>query len=321
MNNTDFRYTGVECPVCNENFKPDDDIVVCPLCGTPHHRECYRKNGECVHNEKHSEGYRWVHTPTILPHSPENAENPVSPSKPFVTQSETHNSRDAASTIFWGNQQNPFDAYPKELTEGVSTEEAAEFVQMNAFKYLQNFFYQKSGKRTFNWAAFLFAPYWFFYRKMNKIGIIFMAVMLGISVLLSIPNATSEFMKDLNEWSYKYSNATDIDTEEEQKAYVEGYMTDLEKLFSENTFGAAIVVSNSVISLIIHLVAGFMANKWYYNHTVSKIRQIKAESDEPELRKVNFYKEGGMSMARAFLAVMANSVAVMAINMLFSMFK
>lgn len=321
MNNTDFRYTGEACPVCNENFKPEDDIVVCPLCGTPHHRECYKQNGECAHNEKHSEGYRWVKTPVTPPPSPENKENPVPPFNPYTAQGETHNSRDAASTIFWGAQQNPFDAYPKELAEGVATEEAAEFVQMNAFKYLQNFFYQKSGKRTFNWAAFLFAPYWFFYRKMNKIGIIFMAVMLGISVLLSIPSATTNFMNDMYDWSEKYSDTSNIDTEEEQAAYIESYMADFEKIFTENTLGAALVVADSVISLLIHLIAGFMANKWYYNHTISKIRQIKAETTEPELRKLNFYKEGGMSMTRAFLAVMANNVAIMALNMLFSMFK
>lgn len=321
MNNTDFRYTGECCPVCNENFRAEDDIVVCPLCGTPHHRECYKKNGECAHNEKHSEGYRWVHKPVAPPPSPENTENPVPPFNPYANQGETHNSRDAASTIFWGTQQNPFDAYPKELAEGVTTEEAAEFVQMNAFKYLQNFFYQKSGKKTFNWAAFLFAPYWFFYRKMNKIGIIFMAVMLGISTLLSIPNASTDFINDMYEWSAKYSDTSDIDTEEEQAAYMENYMADLEKLYSENSLGVAIVAADSVISLVIHLIAGFMANKWYYNHTVTKIRQIKAETTEPEIRKINFYKEGGMSMSRAFLAVMANNVAIMALNMLFSMFK
>lgn len=319
MNNTDFRYTGEACPVCNENFKSEDDIVVCPLCGTPHHRDCYKQNGECAHSEKHNEGYRWAHAPTAP--SSENNENPVPPFNPYTTQGETHNSRDAASTVFWGAQQNPFDAYPKELEEGIATEEVAEFVQMNAFKYLQNFFYQKSGKKTFNWAAFFFAPYWFFYRKMTKIGIIFMAVMLGISVLLSIPSATTEFMNDMYEWSAKYSDTSEIDTEEEQAAYIESYMADMEKLFTENALGAAIVVADSVISLVLHLIAGFMANKWYYNHTASTIRKIKAEATEPEIRKLRYYKDGGMSMGAAFLAILANNIVVMAVDMLFTILK
>ncbi len=50
-------YIGYECPACSRNFHADDDIVVCPECGTPHHRECYEKLGECFNKSKHSQGY------------------------------------------------------------------------------------------------------------------------------------------------------------------------------------------------------------------------------------------------------------------------
>ena len=63
-----FRYEKQPCPVCNENFQPNDDIVVCPVCGSPHHRECYKKNGECGNFEKHNDGFRWT---------PEKAEEPT----------------------------------------------------------------------------------------------------------------------------------------------------------------------------------------------------------------------------------------------------
>ena len=36
-----------KCPVCNKQFKESDDIVVCPDCGAPHHRECWEKEGKC----------------------------------------------------------------------------------------------------------------------------------------------------------------------------------------------------------------------------------------------------------------------------------
>ena len=313
MNNTDFRYTGDLCPVCNENFKPEDDIVVCPLCGTPHHRECYKKNGECAHNEKHSDGYRWEPSASTPPPATENAENPVPPFTPYNEQGEAHNSRDAASTVFWANQQNPFDAYPKELCEGVATEEAAEFVQMNAFKYLQNFFYQKSDKKTFNWAAFFFAPYWFFYRKLYKLGVIFLAIMLAMSVAFSLPPSVQKFVADSNEWYEKYGDVSSL-TEEEMKTAV----AEQKEIYMSNPAGVVITAAEGVLSLAIQLFIGFKANKWYYNHTVSKIKQIKTEFAEPEIRKLNFYKQGGMSMGHAFLAVLANNVIVMAINMLFT---
>lgn len=313
MNNTDFRYTGNLCPICNEHFKAEDDIVVCPLCGTPHHRECYKKNGECAHSEKHSDGYRWESSSTTPPPAPENAETSVPPFMSGNAQSETHNSRDAASTVFWANQQNPFDAYPKELCEGVLTEEAAEFVQMNAFKYLQNFFYQKSGKRTFNWAAFFFAPYWFFYRKLYKLGVIFLAVMLAMSVLFSLPPSVQKFVADSNKWYEEYGDVEDLTEEEMIKA-----VNQQKDIYLSNPVGVAITVAEGVLSLAIQLFIGFKANKWYYDHTVSKIKQIKAEHSEPELRKLHIYKEGGMSMGKAFLAVLANNIIVMAINMLFT---
>lgn len=34
-------YRGQHCPICGKEFCDGDDIVVCPECGTPYHRECY----------------------------------------------------------------------------------------------------------------------------------------------------------------------------------------------------------------------------------------------------------------------------------------
>ncbi len=313
MSNTDFRYTGSLCPVCNENFKSEDDIVVCPLCGTPHHRKCYKENGECANSEKHSEGYRWASDAVSPPPVPENTENPVFTSNPYSAQGETNDSRGAASTVFWANQQNPFDAYPKELCEGVATEEAAEFVQMNAFKYLQNFFYQKSGKRTFNWAAFIFAPYWFFYRKLYKLGAIFLALILLISVGFSLIPSVQQFNNEVYEWQNQYSNVSSL-TEEEAEAAV----TEAQALYKNNTSGIILTLVANGLSIGIQIFIGFKANKWYYEHTVAKIRQIKAENADAQIRKLNFYKQGGMSMGYAFLAVLANNTIVMAVNMLFT---
>ena len=50
-------YIGTNCPVCEEAFKQGDDIVVCPECGTPHHRHCYESVNHCVFQDKHREGF------------------------------------------------------------------------------------------------------------------------------------------------------------------------------------------------------------------------------------------------------------------------
>lgn len=52
-------YTGIKCPVCEIPFKADDDIVVCPECGAPYHRECYNSKGECIFHDLHEKDEDW----------------------------------------------------------------------------------------------------------------------------------------------------------------------------------------------------------------------------------------------------------------------
>lgn len=64
-------YTGVKCPVCEKAFQSDDDIVVCPVCGAPYHRECYQKESNCIFGELHAEGKEWQ--PPAPPKAPDPA--------------------------------------------------------------------------------------------------------------------------------------------------------------------------------------------------------------------------------------------------------
>ena len=52
-------YTGEKCPVCGKNFVEGDDIVVCPVCGTPHHRDCYNLHNACANEGLHAENFEW----------------------------------------------------------------------------------------------------------------------------------------------------------------------------------------------------------------------------------------------------------------------
>lgn len=53
------RFTHKLCPVCRAPFGENDDIVVCPECGTPHHRACWAKSGSCGVGQYHAEGFVW----------------------------------------------------------------------------------------------------------------------------------------------------------------------------------------------------------------------------------------------------------------------
>ena len=54
-----YDLTSAVCPVCGKQLSKDDDIVVCPECGTPHHRSCWFANGGCFNEQKHAEGFIW----------------------------------------------------------------------------------------------------------------------------------------------------------------------------------------------------------------------------------------------------------------------
>lgn len=52
-----MEFTQYKCPVCKKQFESDDDIVVCPECGAPHHRDCYEQKGSCFFEDKHSKDF------------------------------------------------------------------------------------------------------------------------------------------------------------------------------------------------------------------------------------------------------------------------
>lgn len=51
-----FRYEGARCAVCGEKLNDGEDIVVCPECGAPQHRDCWKKNGKCGSSDMHGQG-------------------------------------------------------------------------------------------------------------------------------------------------------------------------------------------------------------------------------------------------------------------------
>lgn len=59
------KYSGEKCPVCEELFDDGQDIVVCPDCGTPYHRDCWEQNGECINTSLHESGEFWQPAPKV----------------------------------------------------------------------------------------------------------------------------------------------------------------------------------------------------------------------------------------------------------------
>lgn len=57
------RYIGQPCTSCRSVFREGDDIVVCPECGSPYHKECYKNEGKCINTILHETGESWQPSP------------------------------------------------------------------------------------------------------------------------------------------------------------------------------------------------------------------------------------------------------------------
>ncbi len=43
-----YNYIGKTCPYCQFPLKADSEVVKCPACKVPHHKECWQENGGCT---------------------------------------------------------------------------------------------------------------------------------------------------------------------------------------------------------------------------------------------------------------------------------
>ena len=185
-----INFVGCTCDVCNEKFTSESDIVVCPECGTPHHRHCYKEIGHCVHEAEHSEGFEWK-GPEKEFHYNDNT----------CPRCQTANPKDAAFCENCGLALNPQQSksshaegnmppviedirqhhqktnvvppvLPKALEgeiDGVSYKDIAIYVGQSAPYYVYHFKNLKANIkhfRPFCWSACFFDGLYYLYRKM-----------------------------------------------------------------------------------------------------------------------------------------------------------
>lgn len=216
-----MNYTGSVCPICGKNFEPADDIVVCPVCGTPHHRECWKENGRCINEERHNEGFIWQ-TPNT------NSAEPVAdkrtkicpvcgekndPVEPVCTRcgERLKANRQTIHDIFppftpdsadYRSEPNPNNFSPYQnvyaadartvygenaVIDDIPATESAEYVQKNSTKYIGKFLemQEKKTKLSWSWSAFFGSAFWCFYRKMVGVGLAVMAIFFSATLISS----------------------------------------------------------------------------------------------------------------------------------------
>lgn len=315
MANNDFRFTNEKCLVCNKTFEENDDIVVCPHCGTPHHRECYKENTKCANHEKHSEDFRWE--PVFVPF--EEVKKPKE-DQVQIPLSQSLNLDDLPPDISIEQIQDAlFTTFPKELEDGVKTEDVAVFVRHESPRYIKKFQKVRDGKLSWNWAAFFFAPYWFFFRKLHKLGVVFLAVFILLSSLSFLPPAI-RFSETLYDFEVQVEELTeDMESDKEYETAVMDLYESVYNEINENKSGLIIYTVQSLANFAISVFVGLNADKWYYKHTLSQVKKVSAEN-ETEKRKEKLFLTGGVAYGAAFLAILFEKAVFFALEMLVTTF-
>ena len=365
-----MRYTGNLCDGCHEPLLDNEDIVVCPECGTPQHRQCYDKNNQCVNAHLHSEGFSWQGTvsektaaaSSTLVNEDNNGQDIVCPNckqtnppgtdvcrhcgmkftmfginvveslheqenpdyrprrkdnnlpeypAPFtVGEGEvfgnvpTDESKpeepiiyketiDLESPEFFNDDSNIFKGpYPADdYTASIKTNTIGSFVRNNAQTYISKFkAADAKGRNSFNWAAFFFTPYWFFYRKLYKPGIIMMTIQFCVSLIAS-PSLEKAFS------IYDKLVTADMTT-----------MTDeaFNMIFTELQATMTPVWIVTGITFVLKLISGFIANSLYKSYI---IKNVNYAMTLPTVRAkiAHFAKYGGTSIIAVLVAYLAGT--------------
>ena len=197
-----MRYENHICPACAEKFNETDDVVVCPVCGTPQHRRCWTQGGGCVNAALHGEGYVWGEQngapaaakaedrfcPVCGARNAPNALACGECGNPFVEPAFTDADEAAIPADVVAFFMRGVNEPPDATLDGIPLLDAAMYIRVRARKYIPKFMRaEKTGRVAgWNWGAFLFAPFWFFYRKIYKMGAAFLSLMLILLMLMSL---------------------------------------------------------------------------------------------------------------------------------------
>ncbi|MCL2507863.1 MAG: DUF2628 domain-containing protein [Oscillospiraceae bacterium] len=313
-----MRYENDICMSCSNKFDQDDDVVVCPVCGTPQHRRCWQENGRCVNELRHIEGYVWTE-PDDGKHG-EDAFDPKTDLGNVCPNCGTNNPGNAlvcreCGFAFGAPRVNPFapagggedddgtyfmrgvDAAPDETIDGVPIKDAAMYVRVKAYKYIPRFIRASvSGRKVgWNWSAFIFAPFWFFYRKIYKGGAMFLGLMLALMLLLSIP--ASRVRRDLDEVVTKHISITGEMTEGDIRESVESLPDEVKVEIVALMAKYLLIVA---MMFLPNIPAALFADYMYKNKMRRDFETLKKGVDDDGLFKMLLMRRGGVSLLSMF---------------------
>ncbi len=299
------KYTGSQCIICQNRFTDDDDIVVCPDCGTPYHRDCWAKQGHCINSSLHAVGASWNSIRQeqrlraggkVCPHceyvNAPDAKKCESCGGPFETREE---SSERIRIPLPGGANAYFEADdpccglpPDEKMEEERLGDVAEFVRSNTLYYIPLFRRFRDTGRTIslNLSAALFPHLYFAYRKMWVWALVSCLVLIvcglpGMLLNMLTTLTTQDFMNNL-------SDLYGLDATE-MFANLTAFLQAHERLLND------LNVPMYLVGIAIRLMFCLFGNHLYYRFALRKVGRIRTHAPNAAIRRKLLQVEGGTS--------------------------
>ncbi len=249
-----IAYEGQKCLFCEKEMQKNEDIAVCPECGTPYHRACYLENGHCVNTALHETGGSWQVQQEKIAAEKKREEKRAEEAEQAAARERGDVPPMFQGGLYDGVRIDPAAPCagldPSEEMDGVTMGELSEFVRTNCFYYLPLFrLMKRTGKRiSFNTTSLFFPELFFANRKMWAMTM----VSIFFKVLFTLPNYLVLAVQELG---------------------LELAWLDLENSVFQGLFHAS-----AYGSLIFSVICSLFANYLYYRHAVRKIRELKKKA-------------------------------------------
>lgn len=273
-----YEFTGQECPICKKKFTAEDDVVVCPECGTPHHRSCWEVHGSCANAAHHAEGFEWAPA-----RAPEQAKAPEQgPAAQSAAPGNGQNASFDYSQLYGNNYTPPEPSAaeqdasapgidPNATIEEIPVSDWSHFIGKSSYLYMLLFKQMEMLHRraVFSGSAAFFGPFYFAYRKAWKPTILFTALML----LTSAPSLL--YMMQLTGSPLAAGMSADL----------------LYRL----------AASANVLNIAIMAVRGFYGFYMYKKSCIERINRIRAAYPDANQRQYVLRAQGGTSWTAVFV--------------------
>lgn len=302
-------YNEKKCDGCAGIMHDGEDIVVCPECGTPQHRECYNKNNACVNAHLHAEGFDWQQA-NVVPEEPKPVEEKPNSVPLLDTQG---GMKDIPLPMFNADSIVIDNKTVSTNTEfnGIKIKEAVNYIQINAHRYIKKFIKNENKKNfiSWNWGAFFFTPAWFFYRKLYKAGAFFLTITVAAALIvtpyLSIIDESYAVLEPMLE---EFRFATEAFSENQNETTKAAVQAIADQIVAETKKVMPYVIAVDAVTFVLPCsVAAIMANTLYRKKMLEDISFARKATDDLKLQQYSLLRRGGVSLFAGFAAFMAES--------------